>query len=205
MVIGHFGIHDLNFVTTQISTYAAKAPYDYFITTSMLLSSFTLLAVSFLNSKHQLFSSSHLSNFIPALSGAASIGLIMLSYFEEKANNLSSLKQAGFSAIRVQTFHDAGLLIFFNSSLLLSLLIGTLIVIYSYKKANKILGALIFSMAPISYMLMTTRWPKAVGFEGLTVGLNQRAALLCLWLAFTLFLIMASKNTFKPMPENITV
>lgn len=202
MVLGHFGIHELNFITTQISTYAAKAPYDYFITASILLSSLTLLLISFLNSKYQLFPSSYLSNFIPALSGAASFGLIMLSYFEEKANNLSALKQAGFSAIRIQTFHDAGLLIFFNCSLLLSLLTGSLIVIYSYNKTHKALGVFILSMTPMSYMLMTTQWPKALGIEGLTVGLSQRAALLCLWLAFTLFLIMASNKAFKPTPKS---
>lgn len=197
MVLGHFGSHDLSFLSSQISTYAAKAPYDYLITTSILLSSLTLLVIGFLNSKFQMFGSSHLAHFIPALSGAASFGLIMLAYFEETAINLSILKQSGFMAIRIQSFHDAGLLMFFYNSLLLIFLLGLLIVIYNYNKINKVLGGIILSMAPVSFMLMTTKWPKAMGFDGVTVGLNQRAALLCLWLALTLMLVMVSRNSFK--------
>ena len=202
MVLGHFGTHELNLMSSQISTYAAKAPYDYLITTSMLLSSLTLLIISFLNSKFQMFGSSYLAHFIPALAGAASFGLVMLAYYEETARNLSVLKQSGFMAIRIQSFHDAGLLMFFYSSLSLAVLLGTLTIIYNHNKIHKILGGIIFFMAPISFMLMTTKWPKAIGFEGVTIGLNQRAALLCLWLAFTLILIMASNKSFKPTPKS---
>lgn len=201
MVFGHFGIHELNPLSSQISTYAAKAPYDYLITTSMLLSSLTLLVISFLSSKYQMFGSSNLAHFIPALSGAASFGLIMLAYYEETAGNLSALKQSGFMAIRIQSFHDAGLLMFFYSSLLLVVLLGALTIIYN-NKINKVLGVIILCMAPTSFILMTTKWPKAIGFEGAAVGLNQRAALLCLWVAFTLVFIMASNNAFKPLPKN---
>jgi len=202
MVLGHFGTHELNLMSSQISTYAAKAPYDYLITTSMLLSSLTLLIISFLNSKFQMFGSSYLAHFIPALAGAASFGLVMLAYYEETARNLSVLKQSGFMAIRIQSFHDAGLLMFFYSSLSLAVLLGTLTIIYNYNKINKVLGGIILCMAPISFMLMTTKWPKAIGFEGVTIGLNQRAALLCLWLAFTLMLVMASNKSFKPTPKS---
>ena len=202
MVFGHFGTHDLSLRSAQISTYAAKAPYDYLITTSILLSSLTLLIISFINSKFQLFGASYLAHFIPALSGAASFGLVMLAYYEETAKNLSTLKQSGFMAIRIQSFHDAGLLMFFYGSLSLVILLGTLSIIYNYNKFNKVLGGIILCMAPLSFMLMTTKWPKALGFEGVTVGLNQRAALLCLWLAFTLILVMVSKNTFKSSPKS---
>ncbi|MDH3973809.1 MAG: DUF998 domain-containing protein [Deltaproteobacteria bacterium] len=202
MVLGHFGSHELNLISSQISTYAAKAPYDYLITTSMLLSSLTLLIISFINSKFQIFGSSHLAHFIPALSGAASFGLVMLAYYEETAKNLSVLKQSGFMAIRIQSFHDAGLLMFFYSSLSLAVLLGTLTIIYNYNKINRVLGGIILCMAPISFMLMTTKWPKAIGIEGATIGLNQRAALLCLWLAFTLVLVMVSNKSFKATPKS---
>ena len=67
MVFGHFGTHELNFLSSQISTYAAKAPYDYLITTSILLSSLTLLIISLLISKFQLFGTSYIAHFIPML------------------------------------------------------------------------------------------------------------------------------------------
>lgn len=204
MVLGHFGTHELNLMSFQISTYAAQAPYDHLITTSMLLSSLTLLIISFLNSKFQIYSSSYLAHFIPALSGAASFGLIMLAYFEETAKNLSELKQSGFIAIRIQSLHDAGLLMFFYSSLLLVMLLGMLTIIYNYKKINKVLGGIILCMAPVSFVLMTTKWPKAIGFEGVTVGLNQRAALFCLWLAFTITLVIASNKSFNRISSENT-
>ena len=43
---------------------------------------------------------------------------------------------------------------------------------------------------------------KAIGFEGITVGFSQRAALLCLWLACTLVLVMVSNGIFKSMLES---
>lgn len=197
MVLGHFGTHELNLMSSQISTYAAKSPYDYFITASMLLSSLALLIISFLTSKFKLFGSSNLAHLIPALSGAASFGLIMLAYYEETAKNLSVLKQSGFMAIRIQSFHDAGLLMFFYSSLLLITLLGILTIIYGSNTINKSLGGVILFMAPASFVLMTTQWPKAIGFTGVTVGLNQRAALFCLWLAFTIMLLIASNKSLN--------
>ncbi len=195
MILGHLGADEFNMVEFQISTYAAKAPYDFFITTSILLSSLTLLIISFLNSKYKLFGTSYLANFIPGLAGIAASGLIMLSYFEETAVNLKTLQQSNFMAIREQSFHDAGLLVFFYSSLLLVSLVGALTIIHNVKKINKLLGIVVLFMAPASFMLMTTRWPAFIGFEGIAVGLNQRAALLCLWLAFIVVLVQSSSAT----------
>ena len=197
MLLGHIGEHNLSLISSQISTYAAKAPYDFFITTSILLSSVTLIIISLLTSRFHIFGTGYLSHLIPVLSGAAAAGLILLAYFEETATNLSSLRQAGFMAIRIQSFHDAGLLIFFYSSLALVLLLGTLTITNNIGKFNKLTGGFILSLAPISFFLMTTRWPKFVGFEGVAVGINQRAALLCLWLAFTIMLVRSSKFNFS--------
>lgn len=202
MVIGHFGAQELSAVSSQISSYAAKAPNDYLITTSMLLASLTLLVISYLNSKYHLFGGSHVAHLIPAISGAASFGLLMLSYFEETAPNLDVLKKSGFMAIRVQSFHDAGLLMFYYSSLALAIILGTLSIIYCQNRIHKVLGGIMLSMSPTSLLLMTTKWPKALGLDGVTVGLNQRAALFCLWVAFTIILAMVSINAFKPTSDN---
>lgn len=198
MTIGHLGTHDLSWVSSQISTYAATAPYDYLVTTSILLSSLSLLIVGILVSKYKILGSSYFAHLVPALSGAAAAGLIMVAYYEETAKTISLLKQSGFWAIRVQTFHDAGLFIFFNSALLLVMLLGILAIIYNSKKINKILGVVVFSVGPVSYFLMTTRWPKLIGFEGVTTGVNQRAALFFLWVAVTIVLVMASNKSLQP-------
>ncbi len=100
-------------------------------------------------------------------------------------------------AIRIQSFHDAGLLMFFYCSLLLAALLGILTIFYNCNKICKALGGIILCLGPVSFMLMKTTWPRAIGFEGVTVGLNQRAALLCLWLAITLMLIVASNNQLQ--------
>ena len=197
MVIGHLGAHELNWLSYQISTYAATAPYDYFVTTSMVLSALSLLIIGVLISRDNIIGTNYFAHLVPALSGAAASGLIIVAYFEETAQTLSLLKQSGFWAIRVQTFHDAGLLIFFYSSVLLVILAGILIILYKSNIITKVLGGVILSMGPLSYVFMTTNWPKLIGLEGVTIGIKQRAALLCLWLAIALILAMASNKRIK--------
>ena len=198
MVIGHLGRHNLSWASSQISTYAATAPYDYLITTAMLLSSVSLIFVGVLVAKFKIFGPNYLADFAPVLSGASASGLIMVAYYEETAKNLSLLKESGFWAIRVQSFHDAGLLIFFYGAILFVVLLGILATIYSSRKLYKLIGVLVVSAGPASYFLMTTRWPKYIGFEGIATGINQRAALFCLWVAVALVLIAASNKALQP-------
>lgn len=195
MIIGHLGAGRLNWLANQISTYAAVAPHDHFITASILLSSFTLLVVALLVSRHQIVGTSVYAHLIPLLAGAAASGLIVLSCFEETASSISQLKNAGFWAIRVQSFHDAGLLIFFYSSMILVMLLGVLVSINTRELITRLSGGAIAGMGPVSYFLMTTAWPKYVGLQGITVGANERASLFCLWLAVVLLLAHASRGT----------
>lgn len=197
MVIGHSGVHNLHCVSSQISTYAATAPHDNFITTAILLSSLSLLIIGVLVSRHRIFGDTYFAHLVPALSGAAAAGLITLAYYEETANTLSLLKQSGFWAIRAQSFHDAGLTVFFYSSILLVMIIGVLAIVDQESIINKILGGVILIMGPGSYFLMTTHWPKYIGFEGVVIGVNQRAALFCLWLTAALTLVITSKKAFQ--------
>jgi len=198
MVIGHLGSHELSWISSQISTYAAKAPYDFFITGSILLSSLTLLLIGILVSRYQIMGTNVLAHLVPALSGASASGLLMLAYYEETAKNLNHLKKSGLWAIRIQSFHDAGLTIFFYSTLLLVMLLGVMSLLNAASAKGKIIGAVILGMGPASYLLMATHWPKLVGFEGTTVGVNQRAALFCLWLAVVLILTIASRKAPEP-------
>lgn len=202
MVAGHFGDHTLSWTSSQISTYAATAPYDYFITGSMLLSALSLLIIGLLVSKYQIIGTGCAAHFVPALSGAAASGLLMLAYYEETAPNLNLLQRSGFLAIRTQSFHDAGLTIFFYSTVLLIMVTGFIILLYNSKTMVRILGGIILGLGPAAYLFMTTTWPKLIGFEGNTTGINQRAALFSLWLAVALILALASNKVLQPTEKN---
>lgn len=204
IVAGHQGVHALSWKANQISTYAAIAPYDYLVTAAMLLSSLLLLVIGILVSRYKIVGTTRIVDCISPLSGAAMAGLIMLSYYEETAKSLEMLKQSGFWAVREQSFHDAGLQIFFYSSLLLILLLGFLVIVNRENSSHKAMGVTILLLSPASYLLMTTSWPKAVGFIGLTVGINQRAGLLCLWIGAVIFLTIASNAAPQPPQKSAT-
>lgn len=194
MVIGHAGTEQLSWVSAQISTYAAVAPHAVFVTSAIIMSALALLILGLLVSKHQILGTSYLASLVTALSGAGAAGLLMLAHFKETASSLATLKHAGFWAIRQQSFHDAGLLIFYYSALVLVMLAGMLAVTHHSGVRNKILGVTIFGMGPMSFLLMTTNWPKSLGFTGVTTGVNERVALFCLWLAAAMVFALAFRR-----------
>lgn len=207
MTMGHLGDDSLNWISHQISTYAARSAYDYFITASMLLSAILLISIGILVSRCGVVGHSALTLVIPPLTGAAAAGLLMLSYYEETASSLTTLKASGFWSVRMQSFHDAGLDMFFYSSLLLILILGVLVTFSREKIADKSMGIIITLLSPATYLLLTSAWPKALGINGLAIGLSQRVGLFCLWLAAVIFLVIASKmkhqyQAIQPKPEN---
>lgn len=203
MFIGHQGANDLNWISTQISTYAKSAPHDYFITASMLISAGLLLVIGLLVTKEKVVGESILTFIVSPITGAAASGLFMLSYYEETARTISALKASGFWSIRIQSFHDAGLDIFFYSSLILIFLLGFLIILNEEKISRKLLGAIILLLSPLSYFLMTTPWLHYLGYKGHLIGINQRAGLFSLWLAAVIFLGVASNITLKQGPRGL--
>jgi hypothetical protein len=194
MVIGHLGGHELNWKANQISTYAAAAPFDYLITTSMVLSATALLTIGILVSKYQILGSGFWPHFIPPLVGAAASGLAMLAYYEETARTLTILSRSDFWAIREQSFHDAALQIFFFSSVILVVISGVLLVLSKSAMPEKLLGLCILALGSGSFLLMRTSWPEAIGMAGATVGFQQKTSLLCLWLASICVLTIASRR-----------
>ena len=124
MLIGHTGAHELSWVSNQISTYAAKAPKDRWITTAMLLACGSLVCFGLLVSKYETLGRSLVAHGVTMLAGAATSGLILLACFEETATSLSALSKLGFAAIRQQSFHDAGLMVFFYCSIALGVVAG---------------------------------------------------------------------------------
>ena len=197
MVIGHLGSHDLNWRTDQISTYAATAPFDGLVTLSMLLSAGALVVAGLLASRYGLFGNGIWNHAIPLLAGAAAVGLIMLAHYEETARTLAALRQSGFGAIRQQSFHDAGLQIFFYSGVLLVTVMGVLTMALGVSLAERLVGILMFGLGPGSFLLMTTAWTRAIGIEAPATGLQQRASLLCLWLAMVCVLVIATGRSFQ--------
>jgi len=197
MVIGHFGDHDLSWQAQQISTYAATAPYDSFVTASMLLSAAAIVVVTVLVSKHGLIGSGYGVHMVPPLAGAAAAGLVMVASYEETAASLTMLKHAGFWSIRQQSFHDAGLQVFFYSGVVLVTALGAISILRGSVLVERLLGGLILSFGPGSFLLMRTSWAEAIGLAGPTIGLQQRAALICLWLAMVCVLVIATGRLLK--------
>ena len=195
MVIGHFGSHDLNWRSDQISTYAALGPLDALVSASMLLSATALAILGILSSRYGLFGTGLGGHVIPLLAGAAACGLLVLAAYEEAARTLTILRQSEFQAIRQQSFHDAGLLIFFYGSLLLVMMLGAMIAVSGATWMEKLVGLLILGLGPGSFLLMTTGWTAALGIDGPARGIQQRASLFCLWLAMAAMLAIASKRS----------
>lgn len=188
MIIGHLGTHELNWVQNQISTYAAQAPYNGWIIASMVLSALVLLCIGILISIHPVFGRTLGSKLVSMILGAAVAGLILIAHFKETAINLKQLKAAGFDAIRQQSFHDAGLLIFFHGAILALILSGLIIMVKDRGWIRRLLGGIIGISGPAAYWVMTASWTHYLGIDGTTIGLKQRVAFLCLWFGFGLLL-----------------
>jgi hypothetical protein len=203
MLIGHMGKHDLSWISNHISTFAANSPNDAWITASMIMSVAALLCISLLISRYQILGTNYLVHLIPILVGAVVSGLIVLATFEETAATIKELKSSNFNAIRQQSFHDAGLMIFFYCSICLTILAGFFCVIFRRRKSEKILGVIITCLGPISFLLMTSPWPKLLSMNGPSAGLKQRASLLCIWISMALLQSLAFNISLKRGRENL--
>jgi hypothetical protein len=197
MIIGHTGSHDLRWEINQISTYAATAPRDRWITAAMLLPCVSLVCISILVSGYGILGDSNAAHTMPLCAGAAMTGLLTLAAYEETAQTVKMLKNAGFEAIRRQSFHDAGLLIFFYSAVLVTVVLGVLIIAQADNWQEKILGGAVTLLGMAAFPLMTTAWPRLIGVLGADPGLKQRASLLSIWLAIALVLVVASNRVFQ--------
>lgn len=201
MVIGHLGDHNLNWTRNQISTFAAHAPNDDWITVSMLLSALALLCLSISLARHHEFRRNPLSHIASVILGVAVSGLIILASYEETARTVKQLKNLSFEAIRQQSFHDIGLLLFFYSSLTAILLLGIIVIVQQKTWSDKVMGAVIASTSPLSYVVMRSSWLKLFGIEGMSTGIKQRVAFLCLWVGALLVLSLITRNRRS---QNIT-
>jgi len=193
MVRGHMGEHGFDWKLNQISTYAARGPYGSWVTASMLLSAAAIACISVLVARHGLLGSNYLVYLVPVFAGAAVAGLVMLARYKETAMTMDALRRASLSDVRLQSFHDAGLLVFFYSTICLSALAGVCCALFRRGAGVRALGILVACLGPASFYLMTSGWS---GFLTGT-GVRQRAALFSLWMSMALLLALAMK---KPVP-----
>ena len=183
IIIGHAGATQLNWEVNEISTYAAQAPHQGWITAGMLLPCVAFAAVSVLVSRHRILGDSLLAHLAPLLAGGAIGGLMTLAAFKEAApTTLAALKTAGIQAVVQQSFHNAGLMGFFYSTVLLVMLCGALAAAYGSGRTRRLAGAAAIAAALASLLLMVEPWPQLLGIATPVPGLMQRASLFSLWL-----------------------
>ncbi|MDH3230626.1 MAG: hypothetical protein OEN55_12620 [Alphaproteobacteria bacterium] len=187
MVVGHLGERDLSWKTNHVSTFAAHAAYDDWITASMLLAAFAMLGIGTVVSSSSWPGGKVPSSLIAMALGASVAGLLLLAAFEETAEGLAALRRLGFGAIRQQSFHDAGLYIFFHGAVLAVFASGVAM-LAERGVHTRILGAAVAASGPLAYAAMVISWPAMLGIAGAGVGLKQRLSFLFLWTGAVLLL-----------------
>jgi hypothetical protein len=134
--------------------------------------------------------------------GAAASGLLMLCRFQETANNLEALKRMEFAAIRQQTFHDAGLLIFVCSAVLALMISGLIVLARSASWGSRILAAVVFVSGPIAFAVVISLAQGPAAFLGAAPGLKQRTAFFCLWVGALCLMALLTKAATRRQPSN---
>jgi len=185
MVVGHLGEQSLSWTVNHVSTFAARAAYGDWITAAMLLAAFAMVGIGTAVSSSSWPGGKIHSSLITMALGASVAGLLVLAAFEETAEGLAALSKLGFGAIRQQSFHDAGLHIFFHGAVLALFAAGAAMLAERGVRA-RILGAAVAASGPLAYAAMITPWPALIGIAGAGVGIKQRAAFLLLWIGAVL-------------------
>ena len=197
LVIGHSGGSNLNWAANQISSYAARGPNGVWITAAMLLIALSLLFLGISISSECVLGTHPLRQLVSMLFGIAASGLLILAYFQETAMNMAELQKMSFAAIRQQTFHDAGLVLFFYGSTIALAISGVILAFRSDSPARRALGAAIAAAGPAAHAILASSWPKHFGFVGTSAGLKQRVAFLSLWAGALLLLAVLTKKQHR--------
>jgi hypothetical protein len=194
LLVGHLGLHDLSWTRSQISTYAARAPNGAWITAAMLLAALSLLCLGISISSRRAQGAGIFNHIASMTFGVAVSGLLILANFKETAANITQLKKMGFEAIRQQTFHDAGLLLFFYGSAAALAIAGVVVSLRTADWLSRVSGIVVALAGPIAYGALISPWPKYLGFAGADAGMKQRAAFLALWIGGLVLLAAVTNN-----------
>jgi hypothetical protein len=175
MLAGHLGAAPLDWTRDPISTYAARAPLDFLVSAAMMLSAlagiFTALACS-----ASAGPENPLTRLLPVISGAAAGGLFLVAAFEEPFSFRRDPGAPTAGQVRIQGFHDAGLVLFVAASLALLLLLG-IHWIRSAPARNRWIG-----VAPVLAAVLSQAVRLPMVIPPSLYGLSQRLSLFCLWL-----------------------
>jgi len=193
-VIGHLGPHSLSWMRNQVSTYAAQAPNGDWITAAMLLTALCLLCLGISISSRRALGADPLNQIVSMMLGVAASGLLLLACFKETAINMDQLRKMGFAAIRQQSFHDAGLLLFFYSSTAVLAISGVIVALRGPGWGRRMSAAIVALTGPIAYLALASSWPKYFGFVDINAGIKQRGAFLSLWIGALLLLTLVTKK-----------
>jgi hypothetical protein len=191
MVIGHLGQHELGWMRNQISTYAARGPSGDWITAALLLSALALLCLGLAIASRRLLGAEILNQLALMLFAVAVAGLVLLAGFKEAAIGVEQLKQLGYTAIRQQTFHDAGLLLFFVGATAAFAGAGLIVLL---RGPHRLLALGVVLTGPLTLAAMAAPWPQYLGIADAGIGLKQRAAFLLMWIAALLLLAATTKD-----------
>jgi hypothetical protein len=193
LIVGHQGEHGWSWVDSQVSSYAAAAPLDGFVTAGMFTAAAGMLLTAILLSWSGPFAGSLWAHLAALCFGASAVGLVVLASFEEAAPNLAALRRAGFEAVRQQSFHDAGLLVFLFSTVGGLAIAGIVTVAYRSDRVGRLLGVLVALSGPLAVVSLRCAWPGLLGIAGAAVGMRQRAAFLAFGVGASL-LVLALKG-----------
>jgi hypothetical protein len=181
LILGHLGADSLNWLDNQVSTYAAVAPHADWVTAGIVLAALSIGCIGVGISLNTRLRINILSQIASMCCGAGAAGLLMLARSKETARSFDALKGMEFPAIRQQTFHDAGLLIFFSSAMLALLTSGLIAMLRSASWRGRMLAAAVLASGPCAYAALALSWQRCLGFAGPVTGLKQRAAFFCFW------------------------
>jgi hypothetical protein len=197
LFVGHLGARSLNWRDNQVSTYAALAPHANWVSVGMVLSAVSICCIGVGISLDTKLRINILSQIASMFCGAAASGLLMLFRFKETARTTALLKEMEFPAIRQQTFHDAGLLIFFSGVMLALMTSGLIAMIRSGSWGSRMLAAVVLVSGPVAYAALVSSWQEYLGFSGTVPGLKQRAAFFCFWVGALSLMALITKATLQ--------
>lgn len=193
MVAGHLDAGGLDWTRNFVSTFAARAPHGDWVTAAMLLSAAAMGCIGIAVAAGGETHGRVVGAAVALLMGAAVAGLLLLAANQEVAPGRAAVRALGFAAIRQQSFHDAGLLVFFYGAILALMVAGTGMAVGRLRPA-RIPGLAVAACGPLSFAAMTTNWLGAVGLPDNAGGLKQRAAFLLLWLGSAVLLAALSRR-----------
>ena len=188
MALGHFGATELDWHRDPISTFAARAPLHKFVTGSMILAALAIFLLGCdiaIGPKRQ---PTFIYGVVACLAGASAAGLLTVALFKEPVQWTLPHPSPTEDQVRVQAFHDCGLMLFFyGSAVTLMLLSG--IWIAGSRNIRRLFGIL-----PFTFVVAAKWGVYYIPLAGNSGGIRQRITMLLLWCGLASYAFLLRKN-----------